>query len=281
MGDAETVRITAADGFELGGTLLRVANSKRLVVVHGATAVPHQFYRRFGEYLQQQGLSVLLYDFRGVGASAPSDLKGFEANCGDWGQLDMSATLSWAVKELSPEKIYFVGHSAGGQQAGLIADPGSVDAMVTVCAQSGYWRLQGGSEKIKVMLQVYLAIPIVVSLFGYLPWSRFGKAEDIPGGVAMQWAKWCRHPQYLFGDESLPLERFKQFKAPVLAYSIDDDNWGTARSVDALVQASYLHTERKHIVPSDYDIARLGHMGFFRRGSEALWQEALDWLLEH
>jgi len=279
--NSETVRISTADGYVLGGTLLRAADSKRVVIIHGATAVPHLFYRRFAEFLQSRGLTVLLYDFRGVGASAPDSLKGFKAKCSDWGMLDMPATVSWVQATLEAERIYFVGHSAGGQQAGLLEDPDKVDAMLTVCAQSGYWRLQGGWEKLNVMLQVFLIIPLLVRIVGYLPWSRFAKAEDLPAGVALQWARWCRHRDYLHRDQSLPLQRFKQFSAPVLAYSIDDDKWGTTEAVDALTVSSYPHAERRHIVPAVYDVDRLGHMGYFRKGSEALWREAVDWLAQH
>jgi predicted alpha/beta hydrolase len=279
--ESETIRITAEDGYVLGGTLLRAANSRRVVIVHGATAVPHLFYRRFAEFLQSRGLSVLLYDFRGVAASAPKSLKGFAAKCSDWGMLDMPAAVAWVQKNLSPERIYFVGHSAGGQQAGLLEDSSMVDAMLTVCAQSGYWRLQGGREKFNVLLQVGLVIPLLVRVVGYLPWSRLAKAEDLPAGVALQWARWCRHRDYLHHDQSLPLERFRRFSAPVLAYSIDDDHWGTKAAVDALTDSSYPHAERRHIVPAGYEINRLGHMGYFRPGSEPLWVEAVDWLIQH
>lgn len=283
LDNAKTVKIVADDGCELGGTYLPALSGKckRVAIVHGATAVPHHFYRRFGAYLQARGISVLLYDFRGVGCSAPAQLKGYHAKCSDWGLLDMPAAQSWVQKKLSPERLYFVGHSAGGQQAGLIKNASAIDAMVTVCAQSGYWQLQGGSEKYKVMLQAYLAIPLLVALHGYLPWSRFAKAEDLPAGVAAQWARWCRHPRYIFGDRTLPLERYQQFSAPVLAISIDDDNWGTALSVDNLTQYSYSCVDRRHVIPSDYGINQLGHLGYFRDGSEVLWQEALEWLLQH
>jgi len=79
-------------------------------------------------------------------------------------------------------------------------------------------------------------------------------------------------------DTSLPLERYKNFLAPVLAYSIDDDDWGTAASVDSMMLNAYSNVERRHIAPADYGIKKLGHMGFFRKGSEPLWQEVFEWL---
>jgi len=275
------VQIGTVDGMLLGGTLFEAEGSRQVVIVQGATAVPHQFYRRFAQFLQQNGVTTLTYDFRGTGVSGPDSLKGYPARCSDWGLYDMPATINWVRRTLAAEKIYLIGHSAGGQQAGLIDNADLIDAMVTVCAQSGYWKYQGGAEKQRVFAMVYLIFPLVARLFGYFPWSRFASGCDLPKSVALQWARWCRHPDYLFCDKSLPLDRYKNFNAPVLAYSIDDDNWGTAKAVDALMQRAYSNVQRHHIVPSDYGVTRLGHMGFFRQGSDRLWREALDWLLLH
>ena len=54
-------------------------------------------------------------------------------------------------------------------------------------------------------------------------------------------------------------------------------DWGTARSVDAMMSA-YPNVERRHIVPADFGVEKLGHMGYFRAKSRAVWEEALAWL---
>jgi len=120
---------------------------------------------------------------------------------------------------------------------------------------------------------------LLARLFGYFPWSRFARGEDLPKGVALEWAAWCRNRNYLLDDRTLPLERYRSFSAPMLAYSIEDDNWGTSRAVDEMMRA-YANVTRRHLRPSDYGLARLQHMGYFREGSEPMWQEAIDWLNE-
>ena len=274
------VTFRAADGYVLSGTLFPVPNSKVTVIVHGATAVPQGFYRRFAEYLQKQGWSVLTYDFRGVGASRPDSLVGFKTQASDWGLYDIPAALEFVSTTLQPEKIYFVGHSSGGQQAGLLSQPDRVDAMVTLSAQSGYWRYQGGAEKIKVLLLVTVILPLIARAMGYFPWSKFARGEDLPKGVALQWSRWCRSPDYLLGDKNLPIERYQNFTAPVLAYSIDDDDWGTALSVKKMMSA-YPDVEFKHLIPAEEGLKKLGHMGFFRKESQVLWQKTVDWLRQH
>lgn len=273
--DSQEIKILADDGYRLGGTLYPANDHQTVVILNGATAVPHRFYRRFARCLQEQGWTVVTFDYRGIGASAPASLVRFEAQCRDWGLLDMQAALDWVEAELQPERIFLVGHSAGGQQAGMLLRPERVAAMATVSAQSGYWGVQGGWEKLNVFFLVYFLMPILTLLFGYFPWKRFG-GEDLPKGVALEWARWCRSRNYLLGDKSLPLERYQNFKAPILAYSIDDDNWGTARSVDEMMSA-YPNVERRHLVPSNYQLVKLGHMGYFRKGSEPLWNGLINW----
>ncbi|NIV47447.1 MAG: hypothetical protein GWN46_11880 [Gammaproteobacteria bacterium] len=149
--------------------------------------------------------------------------------------------------------------------------------MVTLSSQSGYWRLQGGLQKFAVLLHAYVSLPLFTNLWGYAPWKRLGLGEDLPKRVALRWAGWLRDRDYLLGDSSLPRERYRTFTAPVLAYSIADDPWGTPRAVDAMMRA-YPNVERRHLVPSDCGLERIGHVGFFRPRSEPLWNEVIDWL---
>jgi predicted alpha/beta hydrolase len=189
----------------------------------------------------------------------------------------MPAMVDWIGRELAPKRLFAIGHSFGGQALGMIENAERIDAMVGVSAQSGYWGVQGGREPAKVRLIVTAIIPLLSRLVGYFPWSWFANGADLPRGVALEWARWCRNPDYLLGDDSLPLERYKQFTAPVLAYSIEDDDWGTRRAVDDMMRA-YPNVTRRHIAPADYGLSRLQHMGFFRDGSEPLWREAIEWL---
>jgi predicted alpha/beta hydrolase len=278
-GSAEVVdsQVETADGSSLAATVYNARGSDTVVLINSATAVPRHFYRRFAEHVQRHGWTAVTYDYRGIGDSRPSSLRGFKATMRDWAFLDMTAMVEWVHSNLSPDRLFAVGHSFGGQTPGMIENASSIDAMVGVSAQSGYWGVQGGSEPAKIRFIVTVAIPVLARIAGYLPWSWFGAGEDLPKGVALEWARWCRSPNYLLDDAELPLERFRTFNAPVLAYSIDDDVWGTARSVDDMMRA-YPNVTRRHIRPSDFKLKRLQHMGFFRDGSQDIWLETLNWL---
>lgn len=274
---AVSVTLPALDGYGLGGTLRPAETHETVVVIHGATAVPSRFYGDLASFFQTSGWTALTYDYRGVGLSRPKRLRGFPARMRDWALSDVPGAVRWAREELKPKRLFCLGHSFGGQVMGLLERPERVDAMVTVSSQSGYWRVQGDGERLRVLFMVAVVLPTVSRLLGYFPWSRLARGEDLPAGVALEWAGWCRKRQYLLDDATLPLERYRRFLAPILAYSIDDDGWGTSRSVDEMMSA-YPNVERRHLVPAEHGLASIGHTGYFRPSSAALWPIARDWL---
>lgn len=275
----DTLTIPAKDGYSLSARQYIPTFQARqaVVVISSATAVPQRFYKPFSAYLSDLGYTVITYDYRGIGKSRPRSLRGFEAQIQDWTLKDMAGVIDWVREKYPNWKLIHIGHSYGGQTAGMLPNGHKIDGMVTFSSQSGYWRLQGGFQKLAVAFHVYLTLPLLAMLFGYVPWSRFGSAEDLPKGVAIQWAGWCRRPGYLLDDASLPLERYAEFKAPVLAYSFADDNWGTKRAVDAMMTA-YPNLTRKHIVPAEAGFEKVGHFGFFHPRAKKLWTDVADWL---
>jgi predicted alpha/beta hydrolase len=278
---SESTAIPARDGLALAATVYEPAANPTgtVVVISSATAVPQRYYRSFATYLAERGYTAITYDYRGIGGSRPPSLRGFKAGARDWALLDMAGVLDWAHGAYSPRRLFAVGHSYGGQTAGLLPNGALIDAMVTLSSQSGYWRLQGGSQQVAVAFHVHVTLPLLARAFGYVPWSKFSSAEDLPGAFAREWAAWCRNPRYLLGDPTLPLERFRQFRAPVLALSFADDDWGTRRAVDAMMGA-YPNLTRRHIVPAEVGLRSIGHFGFFRQPSAALWPQVLAWLEE-
>ena len=273
----QVCRIPAADGYPLAADVFRSpAAGKGTVIINAATAVHRRFYRHFAGALANAGYDAITYDYRGIGGSRPESLRGFAANAIDWGLLDMAGVVDWVRQEQGAERVFLVGHSIGGQVAGMLPNQDAVDGMLTVSAQSGHWRLQGEEQKWLAMLHVHLTLPVLAYVFGYMPWSWYSGAEDLPKGVALDWARWCRDRKYLLGDDSLPLDRFSSFRAPVLAYSFSDDKWGTPQAVDEMM-AVYPNVERRHVEPAQFDVSRIGHFGYFRRSASRLWNDAIGW----
>jgi len=270
----DSLTILARDGYELAATVFG-APDRGVVVMNSAMAVEQRFYRRFATSLAHSGYEVVTYDYRGIGQSGSANIRESTARAGDWITSDMAGVVDWAATR--SERVFLVGHSFGGQTAGLLDNADQISGMITVSSQSGYWRLQGGAQKAVFLFHTYVTLPALARLFGYVPWSKVGGSTDIPKGVAQDWARWGRSSGYLLGDTSLPLERFADFTAPVLAYSVGDDSWGPPAAVDAMM-AAYPNVERRHIEPAEVGIASIGHMGFFRESAAALWPDLVAWM---
>ena len=124
----------------------------------------------------------------------------------------------------------------------------------------------------------YAAIPLVTRVAGYFPARFFRLGEDLPRGVALQWARWCRTPSYL-GDWS----GHRAFTAPILSIGFMDDAFAPPLAVEAL-HAHYgsRAQQRWLIAPEELGAERIGHFGFFRPGvTPTLWRDVADWLGRH
>ncbi len=277
--EMKEVIIPARDGYLLAGTVFQPDSNltQTVIVINAATAVPQRFYKHFATYLAEQGYTAVTYDYRGIGQSKPKQLRGFEVTVRDWTLQDMAGVVDWVQTSYQPQRLFFIGHSYGGQLPGILPNADAIDAMITFSAQSGYWGLQGGNRKYSAVFHIYFTIPLLCLLYGYMPWSKLGSAEDLPKGAALEWARWCRYPDYFLDDPTLPLDRYQAFQTPVLAYSFDDDNWGTARSVDTMMKV-YSNLTRRHIVPTEVELDSIKHFGFFRPKAKHLWQDTIDWL---
>jgi predicted alpha/beta hydrolase len=279
----QAVEIAAQDGYRLGATLfLPERPAGRAVSIQPATGVPQQYYGRFAAYLAQRGFIVLTFDYRGIGRSLHGKVSQSKASMRDWGTLDAPAAFDFLESRAAGSKPMVVGHSFGGQAIGLLPRPERVAAALLVGAQSGYWRRWPLGGKAWIWPATHLVLPSVPRLLGYLPMARYGFGEDLPAGVAIEWARWCRHPQYLVGALGVR-EAYARFRAPLRAYSIADDRFAPRAAVEALLELlPSASSEIRRIAPGDVGAKSIGHFGFFREPfRDSLWREAADWLARH
>ena len=279
------IRIQAADGFEVAATEHAPNGEARaVVVINSATAVRRRYYDRFAAHLASHGFAVLTYDYRGVGDSAPRRLRGFPTTMRQWGELDQPAALAHARAWQPHVPIRLVGHSVGGQIFGLLRDPHEVDRVLMVAAQHNYYGLWRPQERYVLWALWTLLMPAASRALGYFPSMAVGLGENLPRGVALEWARWCRSPgalvQALGGDAR---ERFRQYRGPILALSFaDDTKFAPRRAVDGLLEFyANAHREHRHLTPDALAMSEIGHFGFFREPARQRgWRVALDWLAE-
>jgi predicted alpha/beta hydrolase len=276
----ESLTLVTDDAHALGATLFTPAAARRgdalgTVIVHSATAVPAGFYRRFAEHLAQHGMRVLTYDYRGIGRSRPASLRGFDARMSDWALRDAAAAHALVSSRFPGEPIATVGHSFGGQLIGLLDAASDVRGTLLVCSQLGFLGHWPARDRLRLTVIWRLLVPLFTRTLGYLPgWSGIG--EDLPLGVAREWASWCTHPEYLMSAYPAARERYAGFDKPLLVYSTTDDAIAPERAVSALLDLfTGAQVEHHRIAPASFDGAPIGHFGFFKpRFSDTLWSEA-------
>jgi len=269
------IPIPATDGYALAATVFEpIRESSKTVLIAPATGVRRRVYQDYASYLSNRGFTVVTWDWRGIGDSQPESLQGFHATMRDWAELDLVGVIEWA-KNYRSQPISAIGHSFGGQSFGLASNRSHLQRLLTITTQSGYWGLWPSPARYKYAFMWYVLMPFLSRLVGWFPAKKLGFGEDIPFGVALEWSRWCRSPEYM-GDYS----GYRSFKAPMLALNFTDDDYAPVAAVNWL-HAKYGSPakEVRHLTPEQLGIKKAGHFGFFRKGlMPELWEETAEWL---
>jgi predicted alpha/beta hydrolase len=271
------VIVQAADGYSIATRHYEADGARARIVVAGATGVPQGFYRGFATHAAERGFDVITFDYRGVGDSAPATLRGFRMDYRDWSRLDMASVLQHASGDLP---LHLVSHSYGGHALGLLPDPTIVTTMHAYGTGSGWKGWMPRSERLRVAFLWNVMGPTIVGTQGYLAWKRFGLGEDLPVDVYRQWKRWCRYPGYWFDDPEIGQEMqglFARVTVPITAINAVDDRWSSPAARDAFF-SHYVNADLtvQDLSPAELGQSSIGHMGYFRRGSEPLWDDLLD-----
>ncbi len=281
----QAIQISTDDNYPLAARWYPAAQPRAVILLPTAMGVKQQYYSDFADYLAERGFSVLSFDYRGIGDSIPAQyqksLRGFESDILTWAEYDYSAALRYAKASHPELGLYVIGHSLGGQLAGLTPAADLIDGMITIGSGLGYWRENAAPLKRKVWLLWYLLVPVYLRWFGYFPGKKLRKVGNLPKGVMQQWSRWCRSPAYFVDQQGQQLAtRHHQMAIPILALSFtDDEMMGLANIQGLLNYYSAAAIEHRHIAPQQIAAKRIGHMGFFRREFQhKLWSQTLEWL---
>jgi len=280
----DALRLRSRDGHALAATLFEpTSGSERALIVASATGVRRGLYMLFARYFAARGWAVLTFDYRGIGDSLFGRVDDSSATILDWGRHDLAGVIDWMAARYPGLPLHVVGHSIGGQLLGMVDNVELLDAVCTVASQNAYYRRYPLERAVKYGLLWHLAVPAVVKALGYFPAKRWSLGEDLPRGVALDWACFATHEDYLVDRGGRPLrEGFDAMRAPVLAFSFRDDHRAPAENIEAL-HANFVRArvEYCHVDPTDYDAEAIGHMGFFSTSfRRTLWAKSKDWLTE-
>jgi predicted alpha/beta hydrolase len=258
----EELKILTADQHELAASLYPAPPNSPWLVINSAMGVHRRYYQHLATHLAAAGIGVVTYDYRGIGDSALRDV---HVRLADWGQQDFSAVLRWVRTQQVPSRLAVLGHSVGGQIVGLAPEVLTVDAVIGVATQSGYWRHWSGWERAQVGALWYAAIPLLTRLLGHFPASRFGIGQDLPAGIARQWAQWGRDPLYVRSPRVGPQPQFYgSWSGRLRTYLIRGDAYASEQSVRTWHDwFSGATREFVDLGPRNSAGASIGHFGFF------------------
>ena len=253
-----------------------------------AMAVPQLFYKYYLDYLSTLGYLVASLDFVGMGLSDNGPHKGSTITMHDWVD-DLEVATQWfldnyeailvdlgmAAADIEQLPRYYVCHSLGGQLFGFLSNQNQFSKFVAVTSQNGYWKLY--KNKYRYFFFWHFAVSPLILLTGHFPkWGGLG--ESLPPKVMKTWKKWCTSRNYFFDDANYH-PQYEQYQHQILTIGFDDDPWATQMAIEDLYQ-HYINANLQHwhLDPADFELAAVGHFGYFKPASIRIWQKTLGWL---
>jgi predicted alpha/beta hydrolase len=267
--------VPARDGVGLAATLFMPAQTEggRAVVIGPAMGVRRRFYGRFAEFLRQRGFIVLTFDYRGTGGSAGPEKSGTQLHA--WGEQDLAGAIDWLRNMQGATQVSVVAHSVSAQLLGLAANNDQLSAVILVAPQSGYWRLFGPYFKYLLAAGWTVGIPVLTTVLGRLPGWVLG-GMDVPAGVAREWARWGRHPEYILSHRADTRAGFARIVAPLLVFAMPDDPFAPPAAVKEIVGWYGSPRRAQRELRAAHGI---GHFNFFKEGVvRPAWDETAAWL---
>jgi len=280
-GAAQPVRLICADGRELAGHWFAAPRRRAVLLLNGATGFPQTYYFRIADYAAGRGYDTLVYDYRGMGASAPADPASETCRMSDWGLLDMRVAMARAAERAGSLPVATLGHSVGAQLLGLMTNHHLAKVHVQVAASVGYWRWERAPFKYLAWWFWRVHGPLMIRMKGYVPTGGGWSGLPLPRRVFEEWRRWCLRPEHFGPDLRTYLHDnlFDTVRAPMLNVAFTDDPIATHRTVSGL-DAFYPHAARETRWYSPQQLgSRIGHEGFFAsRHRDSLWRPTFDWL---
>jgi predicted alpha/beta hydrolase len=270
------------DGRELAAHWFASSARRAALVINPATGFPQTFYFRVATYAAERGYDTLVYDYRGMGASAPTSLAAETCRMSDWGLFDMRTALADAAARAAGLPVFTLGHSVGGQFLGLLANHALARAHVQIAVSVGYWPWEKAPFRYLAWWFWRVHGPLMLAIKGYVPTGGGWSGLPLPRGVFEEWRRWCLRPTHFGPDLRTYLSDnvFDAIRAPVLNVGFDDDPIATPRTV-AELDKFYPNAARESrwFTPAEAGSDRIGHEGFFAsRHRETLWRPVFDWL---
>lgn len=272
--------IKAEDGYHLAATLfVPEVDKNKVLIINSATGVKQQMYFGFAQFLTQNGITVITYDYRGIGLSKPKSMKGFSATMRDWGNLDFKAVSDYMLEQFPQHSKYLLGHSVGALILGMNQNSEVFEKVFFVATQNAYVGYLNFKTRISAYFGFGLMQPLSTKLFGYFPAHRFGLGESLPGGVGADWRDLIlkqKSTDFLLENSKVNIS--KEISKEVFVLYAEDDSWLTKNGVESLLKSTYPKLKPKYhlLKTKDSEVGKIGHVNFFRSYNQKLWSIILN-----
>lgn len=275
------IQITCADGFELAGALYQPDSVKGAVMIAPATGIKRIFYQSLASFLAENGYGVICFDNRGIGNSKKGSINKVNASLVSWGTLDMPAVLETLKGAFPDVTCHLIGHSAGGQLAGLMHNATELRSMCNLASSSGSLANMPWIFKLKAHWFMNVFIPANNVFFGHANTQWVGMGERLPKLVAEQWRKWCNGKGYVEMDFGKAIQKhwYNDLTFPTQWVHATDDPIANYKNVQDMIRVyTKIKADIITLDPDKEGLKDIGHMKFFSSKNKALWNYVLNWL---
>ena len=270
------------DQFPLKITLFepQVSNQK-VLLLNSATGVKQTVYYSFAKFFQENGFTVITYDYRGIADSKPENLKNFDASMRIWGTVDFKTVTDFIGEKYPDYKRFCLGHSVGALIIGMNEDSKNFEKFIFVGTQDAYIGNLNLQVALTALLGFGIALPFLTTLLGYFPANIFGLGADLPKGVAYDWRTLILNKKSTTRlYEKIDTDFSKNLTQETLIIHAEDDHWVTKKGMDNLMKNVYPNLKKtfREIKTSESQQGEIGHVNFFRSYNKDLWNIILEQL---
>ena len=254
------------------------SNGKAIIVAPAAQII-QQDYEAFSIFFQQLGYTVITFDYRGVGESAPAQLTGFEARLQHWAVHDADAVIRFVKSSFQNQELIYIGHGIGGELIGLAQASQYINRLVLVSSSLSCKRLWNRKGRWRLFARK-LKMRMISKFLDYMPGGWLAYYPELPKGVAHEWANWCDRPNGLF--DFFPENNYRKLQVPLLAISFLND-WMTPEKAvkELLAYFSGSSISWHQIHPDDPGLRKNKQYSFFDLDMKSqIWPFLQKWLNE-
>lgn len=274
MNSEQLLDIHLADGSSTKITVFQNESVKQppVIIIFPALGVFASYYKPLAQALADKGMVAITADLRGNGHSGLRPDKNTDFGFHEIIELDFSGIVN-KISALYPDnKKYMLGHSLGGQLAGLFMSqyPGKIDGLILSASCSIYYKGWNGFQKWQIFM-VARIFPLIASLVGYFPGRKVGFGGKEAKTVMYDWGHVGKTGKYEPANTSFNYEAaLQKLDVPVLAISYSKDNFSPKRAVENLYKkySSKAKITHRHLTANEAGTLTYDHYNWIKNPEE-------------